>query len=51
MAKWIAWRLPRSIVYWCAFRLIAFATQGKWADQEVPALLAMTAVERWESDR
>lgn len=48
MVKWIVWKLPSSIVYWCAIRIMAFATQGRWANEEVPALLAMTALERWE---
>ena len=46
--KWIAWKMPRKIVYWGAIRLIAHATTGKYAAQIVPELLAMDALERWE---
>lgn len=46
--KWIAWMLPRRLVYWCAIRLLAHATQGKWGSQEVPQLRAMDALQRWE---
>ena len=46
--KWIAWRLPKKLVYWCAIRLLSHATQGKWGNQEVPKLLAMDALNRWE---
>lgn len=46
--KWIAWRLPKKLVYWCAIRLLSHATQGKWSSQEVPTLLAMDALNRWE---
>jgi hypothetical protein len=44
----IAWRLPRSLVYWCALRLLAHATQGKYGNQVVPELLAIDALKRWE---
>lgn len=42
------WMLPRSLVYWCAIRLIAHATQGKWGNQIVPELSAMDALGRWK---
>lgn len=43
----VAWRLPRRLVYWCAIRVGAHATQGPYSDQEVPALTAMDAIKRW----
>lgn len=43
----IAWALPRCLVYWCAIRLMAYATQGQYGNQEVPALLAIDALRRW----
>jgi len=43
----LVWRLPRWLVYWCAIRLMAHATMGRYGDQEAPALLAMDALERW----
>ena len=46
--KAIAWCLPRRLVMWCAVRLMAHATQGPWGNQEVPALLAMDALQRWD---
>ena len=45
---WIAWRLPRELVMWCAVRLGAHATQGQWSNQEVPALSFMDALQRWD---
>jgi hypothetical protein len=45
---WIAWRLPRKLVMWCAIRVGAHATQGKYSNQEVPALGFMDALKRWE---
>jgi len=46
--KWLAWKLPRKLVMWCAIRLIANATQGIWKNQIVPKLTAMEAMKRWE---
>jgi len=45
---YIAWRLPHGLVMWCAIRLMAHATQGKWSDQVVPELTAMEALKRWD---
>jgi hypothetical protein len=47
LAMRIAWLLPRRIVMWAAVRLGANATQGQWGTQEVPALLFMDALKRW----
>ena len=44
----IAWRLPRALVYWCAIRLIAHATQGFYASTNATELTAMDALKRWE---
>jgi hypothetical protein len=48
MQMWVAWKLPRWLVRWAAVRLIAHATQGKYGNQEVPALNAMDALKRWD---
>lgn len=45
----IAWRLPRTLVYWCAIRLMAHATQGQYGNTVVPELAAMDALKRWEN--
>lgn len=44
----IAWRLPRRLAYWCAIRVGAHATQGKYGDQVVPDLKFMDALQRWD---
>jgi hypothetical protein len=43
----LAWLMPRSLVYWCAIRLGAHATQGQYSSQVVPELLFMDALKRW----
>ena len=48
-ALWLAWKLPRCLVMWCAIRLMAHATTGEHSDTVVPELSAMDALKRWES--
>lgn len=47
---WFAGILPRGVVYWCAIRLIAYATVGRYSDQVVPELTALEALKRWQAD-
>lgn len=49
LVRWVAWKLPKPIVYWASIRLIAHATQGQFSNQEVPALGAMDALARWRT--
>lgn len=44
---WLAYRLPRRLVYWAGIRLIANATNGEYKNQTVPDLAAMDALHRW----
>lgn len=46
--QWLAWRMPRKLVYFCAIRLGAAATTGQYGDTEVPALLFTDALKRWD---
>lgn len=46
----IVWRLPRSVAMWSTIRVISHATTGRYADQVVPDLTAMEALERWSAD-
>ena len=45
---WIAWKLPRQLVMWCAVRLIAQATTGRYGHLLVPDLTALDALKRWQ---
>lgn len=47
-ALWIAHRMPRWLVRWCAVRLGAHATTGSWSDQVVPELTFLDALKRWD---
>jgi len=44
----IAWSMPRKLAMWCAIRVIAHATTGKYSNQVVPDLSAMDALDRWD---
>lgn len=50
IAKWLAWKLPELVVYWCYLRVAAHATSGKWASTPVPELKMMDALDRWGKD-
>ena len=45
--KWLAWKLPKGLVMWCAIRLGANATTGAYSDQVVGELRFMDAIKRW----
>ena len=43
----LAWLLPERLVMWCAYRVAAHATSGKWDTEWVPGLTFMDAIGRW----
>jgi len=45
---WLSCYLPRKLVYWCAIRLMSFATVGEYSDTLVSELKAMDALLRWD---
>jgi hypothetical protein len=44
---WFVWRLPRWVAYWCAVRVGALATTGKYGAESPTSLELMTALKRW----
>ena len=50
VAMWLSSKLPRTLVYWCAIRLFAHATTGKYSKQFVPELTALEALRRWNGN-
>lgn len=46
--RWIAYRLPRKVVYWAVIRAGAHATTGKYNTTEVTAITTMEVLQRWE---
>lgn len=46
---WLAFRLPRKLVYWCAVRLIAHATtQPAYQNMEPNRIGCMEALDEWK---
>lgn len=45
---YLVYKLPRYLVMWCAIRVIAYASSGKYGSTIVPELSAMDAIKRWE---
>lgn len=44
---WVAWHTPKWLAYWCAIRVMAHATTGKYGDTNPTTEPMMTALERW----
>ncbi len=44
----IAWHLPRELAYWCAVRVGAHATGGKWGDTHPGEVSMMDMLQRWK---
>ncbi len=47
--QFIVWKLPKRLVYWCAIRVVADATIGKYRETDAARIPAMEALKRWES--
>lgn len=50
VARWIAWHLPRSVVYWCGVRLFAEATSGRYGNESPDEVSVMDALRRHGGD-
>ena len=44
----VAFHLPRKLVYWCAVRVGAYGTTGEYSNTLVPNLTMMEALSRWD---
>ncbi len=44
---WLAWKLPRRLVKWCALRLMANATTGDHGHHIVSEVTILDALDRW----
>ena len=50
IARKIAWMLPKKIVMWAYYRVLAYATSGKWGHEYVDDLSPMTVIKRWDGE-
>lgn len=46
---WVAWHLPRPLVYWAAIRCATHATAGKYSGVEVPGVTITQMLDGWRS--
>ncbi len=44
---WLAQRMPRKLVYWCAIRLMAHATTGRYSTCCPDRVTILQALDRW----
>lgn len=47
--EYLAWKLPRRLVYWCAIRLAAAATTGRYSSRTPDEVSVLDALDAWES--
>jgi hypothetical protein len=47
--RWLAWMLPRKLVYWAAIRLMGHATMGQYGETDPNDLPVMEALHRWDT--
>ena len=45
---WLAWALPRKLVYFAGIRLWSNATTEQWSHIAVPDVMMDEAIQRWE---
>ena len=45
---WLSSKLPKKLIYFCAIRVVASATTGKYTNTIVSELTAMDAIKRYE---
>ena len=47
--RWIAYHLPRKLIYWCLERVIVFSTTGKYSKTKTDELNIVDAMKRWQN--
>jgi hypothetical protein len=45
---WLAWHLPKKLVYWATIRAGAHASTGEWSNQIVPEMYFVDVLKRWD---
>ena len=50
IVRWVVWHLPKKVVMWAYFRVLAHATTGKYGTTVVSDITAMDAVDRFMKD-
>jgi hypothetical protein len=45
---WLAWKLPKQLIYWATIRAGVHATTGSHSGQVVPELYFSEVLQRWQ---
>lgn len=48
---WIVDLLPKTIIYFCFMRVMAYSTTGRYGETIVPELTGMDAIKRYGDDK
>ncbi len=48
--RWLAYKLPKKLVYWCAIRLWVNGTGDKYLTTHASRVRVITVLKRWEKD-
>ena len=46
-SKWLAWKLPKRVIMWCFYRVLAHATQGQYSTDSPTGMKWETIIDRW----
>lgn len=49
--KFLAWKMPDRLVYWCAIRLMSAASTGKYSSYAPSEISVIDALDAWESEQ
>lgn len=50
LARVIAWKLPPRLTMWAYYRVLAYATTGKYGNTVAPELTGLEAITRYADD-
>ncbi len=48
IARWIAWKLPRPVLKWSFYRILAAVTSGRWSKTSPLGMSWETIMNRWD---
>ena len=49
IASWLAYQLPKSVIYFAVIRAWAYATTGEWSKESPLEVTAETVLRRWDT--
>ena len=49
--QWLAFKMPKALIYFCGIRLWAWATSKQWEDQDATTVTMDQCLDRWDNLR